>query len=187
MAKWIDYRRELMKLDPENCVFVDETGCLLNMSRLYGRSPIGERACSDRPANKGKRISLIGALGFEGLLDCFCFEGTMNGSVFAYYIEHFLVKDLRPGMTVVFDNASPHKDEDALELIENAGAEILLLPPYRPELNPIEYCWSKMKSFLSKFKARTKEALYEGYSLAIELIDSEMARACFRHCRAFKP
>lgn len=152
------------------------------MTPLYGRSPKGERAYDTRPVAKGTRISMIGALSFRGLLDCMCFDGTLNGTVFAYYVENFLSGFLSPGKAVIMDNASPHKNEEALNMIEDKGAEILFLPPYCPELNPIEYCWSTIKKFLGKMKPRTVNELYDGYSMSLNLIDAEMARSCFRHC-----
>jgi transposase len=152
------------------------------MTSLYGRSLRGERACGERPASKGQRISMIGALDINGLLDCMCFGGTLNGTVFSYYIENFLMKYLAPGKTVIFDNASPHKNQEALNLIEKSGADILFLPSYCPDLNPIEFCWSKIKHFLRNLKARTAEELYRGYADSLKLIDSKMAAACFRHC-----
>lgn len=152
------------------------------MTKLYGRSLRGERACGERPTAKSERISMIGALDRNGLLDCMCFGGTLNGTVFSYYVEFFLLKYLSPGVNVILDDASPHKNEEALNLIEKAGAEVLFLPPYCPELNPIEFCWSKIKEFLSRLKIRTAEELYKGYADSLKLIDSKMAAACFRHC-----
>ena len=171
-----------MFLAPEDCIFIDETGCCLNTIPLFGRSFRGKRVYAERPASKGKRVSMIGALSRDGLVDCMCFQGTLNGTVFTYYVDNFLLKFLRPGKTVIMDNASPHKNEEALKLIKDSGANILFLPPYCPELNPIEYCWSKIKNFIGKLKPRTVEELYEGYSLSLELISSNMAQACFRHC-----
>ncbi len=152
------------------------------MTPLYGRSLRGQRACGERPTAKGERISMIGASDINGLPDCMCFSGTLNGTVFSYYVENFLMKHLSPGKTVIPDNASPHKNEEALNLIEKSGARVLFLPPYCPDLNPIEFCWSKIKNFLSRLRIRTAEELYKGYADSLKLIDSKMAAACFRHC-----
>ena len=152
------------------------------MTPLYGRSFRGERLLSGRPTAKGERISIIGALDRDGLLDCMCFNGALNGTVFFYYVEHFSATHLSPGKNVISDNASPHKNEDALNFIEESGSKVLCSPPYYPDLNPIEFCRSKVKTFLRKLNIRTSKELYKGYADSLKLIDSKMAAACFRHC-----
>ncbi len=179
-TKWTGYFFELIRFSPEQAVFIDETGTCPNMTPLSGRSPKGEGAYDTRPPAKG--ISMIGALSFRGLLDRVCFGGTLDGTVSAYYIEKFPSGPPRPGRAVIMDNASPHKNEEAPDLVENTGAEILFPPPCRPELNPIEYRRSKINNFLGKMKPRTADELYDGCSMSLNLIDADMARSCFRHC-----
>lgn len=110
-----------------------------------------------------------------------CFQGVLNGTVFAYYVDNFLLKFLRPGKTVITDNASPHKNKEAHKFIKDSGANILFLPPYCPELNPIEHCRSKIKNFIGKLKPRTEEELDEGYSLSSELISSMISLSLHHH------
>lgn len=152
------------------------------MAFNYAWSPIGERAFFAKPTSKGERISVVGAIKYDGLLNAFCFEGTLNSLAFAYYVENFLVKDLSPGKVVVLDNASSHKNEETLSMIKNKGVDILFLPPYCPELNPIEHCWSVVKSFLRKLMPRGKEELCQGWSEGLKLITPDLTKSCFRHC-----
>jgi transposase len=154
----------------------------LNMTRAYGRAPQGERAYAEKPTAQGERISTISALSMTGLLPTMCFEGTLNGLVFVHYVEHFLLPHLNPGKVVILDNASPHKCEEAMELIEQTGAKVVFLPPYCPELNPIEYGWSKIKNYLKKKVARTKDQLYDAISEALNIITPHDSYAYFRHC-----
>ncbi len=115
-----------------------------------------------KPTGPGRRISTIGALGVEGLKTAMCFEGTWNGEVFLQFLDQFLVPILRPGQIVLLDNAKAHQVAGVRERIEGTGARVLYLPPYSPDLNPIEMAWSKVKQFLRKAQARTLEARLRG-------------------------
>jgi transposase len=141
---------------------VDEMGAAVNLTPLYGRSPTGERVYGAKPTGPGKRISTVGALGLGGLTSAMCFEGTLTGEVFLQFLDEFLVPGLKPGQIVILDNAKAHKVEGVRERIEGAGARVLYLPPYSPDLNPIEMAWSKVKQFLRKAQARTVEARLRG-------------------------
>jgi transposase len=178
----VEYRTEVTQHKSEELIFIDETGAVLNLTPSYARSPEGERTYAPKPTAKGSRISTIGALTTTGFSSAFCFEGTLNGDVFLYYVEHFLLPHLTPGKVVILDNAAAHQDEEALELIEQTGATVLFLPPYCPELNPIEYSWSKIKNFLRKHAARTKEHLYQALSEALKIITIQDIQAYFKHC-----
>lgn len=111
-----------------------------------------------------------------------CFQGTLTGEVFAYFAQHFLAPVLDANKVLVLDNASPHKNDRALKIIQNTGAKVLFLPPYSPEMNPIEYAWAKVKSLLKKFAPRTLDQLYESWDLSLLSIDSSLAKNCFLHC-----
>ena len=161
---------------------MDEFGNSLNETLAFARSPKGHRAPAEKPTSPGKRISTIGALMSKGLATSMCFEGTLNGYVFLYFVEFFLLQNLDESKVVILDNASPHYNEEALDLIRSTGAKIIFLPPYRPELNPIEYCWAIIKNFIRKIKPRTVEDLYETISKGLNLIDSALAKSCFQHC-----
>ena len=137
-------------------------GAVLNLTPLYGRSPQGERVYGAKPTGPGRRISTIGALGVEGLKTAMCFEGTLNGEGFLQFLDQFLVPILRPGQIVLLDNAKAHQVAGVRERIEGTGARVLYLPPYSPDLNPIEMAWSKVKQFLRKAQARTLEARLRG-------------------------
>jgi transposase len=154
----------------------------VNLRLSYGRAPQGERAYAEKPTAKGERISTIGALSMAGLLPAMCFEGTLNGLVFLHYVDHFLRPHLQAGKVVILDNAAAHKCEEAREIIEQTGAKVLFLPPYCPELNPIEYGWSKIKNFLKKKAVRTKDQLYDALSAALNIITPQDSQAYFRHC-----
>ena len=125
---------------------------------------------------------MLGALTINGLEEGFLFEGSVDGENFLYFIKNHLVSILKPGQIVIFDNVSTHFTEGVEEAICSAGAELLLLPPYSPDLSPIEECWSKVKNSLRKAAARTKEALYQSISEAFSQISKEDALGWFKHC-----
>jgi transposase len=112
-----------------------------------------------------------------------CFEGTWNGTVFLYFLEHFLGPLLKPGQCVILDNASPHNVEGVRELIESTGASSLYLPPYSPDYNAIEWAWSKVKAYLRKEKARTVDALYQALAQALDTISPADALHFVQHAR----
>jgi len=152
------------------------------MSLAYGRAPLGDRVYDSKPTAKGDRISTIGALSIKEMMASMCFEGTLDSHVFTYYIQHFLLPYLAEGKVVIIDNCSAHKTEEVIELIESTGAKVLFLPPYCPEMNPIEYCWAKIKNFLKKQKARTKDALYKTIAEALKIITKQDIQGYFSHC-----
>jgi transposase len=156
-------------------------GACLDLCPLYSRSTKGQRAYGTQPTFRGARISTGGALGIEGLKTALCFEGTLNAEVFLFFLHHFLLPLLRPGDLVLLDNAKAHHVEQVRELIEQAGAQVVYLPPYSPDLNPIELVWSKVKHLLRKAQARTKEALYQAIAEALQTISPRDARAFFHH------
>lgn len=156
-------------------------GAVLNLTLEYGWAPKGQRAYGEKPTSRGQRISTLGALSSPGLVTAMCFEGTLNGAVFLYFLEHFLCPQLKPGQCVILDNAAAHHVEGVAELIEQTGAELLYLPPYSPDLNPIEMAWSQVKHRLRKAQARTKKALYEALAQALHTLTPEQAKAYLGH------
>jgi transposase len=162
-------------------IFLDELGATLNLTLDYGRSVRGQRVYGYKPTARGQRISTIGALSGQGLETALCFEGTLNGAVFVYFLEHFLGPLLKPGQVVVVDNARAHQVAEAVELIAATGARVCYLPPYSPDLNPIELAWSKVKQSLRKAQARTREALYEALSQALDTLTPANAQGYFKH------
>lgn len=160
-------------------------GVGLNLSPLYGRAPLGLRVYDEQPVAKGKRISMIAALSTRGIETALNVEGTLNGALFLYFLRHFLCPLLSKGDTVVLDNASPHKVADVRAMIEETGARIVYLPPYHPDLNPVELAWNKMKQSLRKQRPRTSEALYSAYADALAGITKRDAGRFFDHAMGF--
>lgn len=167
---------------PEKLIFIDETGVTLNMTSVYGRSLKGKRVTGACPVSRGKRISTIGAMSSRRSEACMTFEGTLNGELFLSYLSNFLCPTLKKGQIVITDNARVHKVKGVKELIESKGAELLYLPPYSPELSPIEMCWSELKNFLKKAEARTEEFLNEALSAALNMITENDCKGWFGHC-----
>jgi transposase len=141
----------------QNLVFVDETVASTKMTRLYGRCPRGERLVASVPWGHWKTTTFIGALRQEGLVGPCAFDGPMNGEKFRAWVEQFVVPELRKGDIVVLDNLSSHKVAGVRKAIENAGARLLYLPSDRPDLNPIEQWFAKLKALLRKAAARTRQ------------------------------
>lgn len=185
----IEYTEEIEKIDRDRLFFIDEMGANMNhsplYSPLYGRAPSDERVYDDTPAAKGQRISMVGALTTSGMEAAFNFTGTMTGTVFLYFLEHFLCPLLSEGDYVVMDNTSVHKVDDVRHFIEKTGAKLIYLPPYSPELNPIELAWNKMKTHIRKQRARTFDQLYEVYAEALEAITMTDSRKFVAHAMGF--
>jgi transposase len=125
---------------------------------------------------------MIGALDVNGVRAMMTVEGATDGEVFETFLERVLLRKLKPGDIVVLDNVGAHKTAEVRRLVRAAGARVLFLPPYSPDLNPIELCWSKLKALLREFGARTSEALDDAIRRAMDLIDSGDAAAWFSHC-----
>jgi len=139
-------------------VFMDECGVNTNMSRRYARSLQGERAYDAIPLNRGKATTIISSVRLDGKKVPMMMDGAMNGLRFKDYVENHLVPTLHQGDIVVMDNLPTHKVSDIREAIEAVGAHLVYLPPYSPDLNPIEAMWSKIKAILRKVKALTQNA-----------------------------
>jgi len=169
-------------IDPRQLVFVDESGATTEMTRRYGRAPCGERAREATPAGHWRTLTLLGAMTTEGLLATMTIESPTDGDVFVAYLDQVLCPRLQPGHIVVMDNLAAHKVAGVRERIEAAGAQLLYLPPYSPDFNPIEKCWGKVKQSLRSAKARTLEALEAAVGEALTTITPQNASAWFRHC-----
>jgi transposase len=152
------------------------------MTRLYGRAPRGHRVVGSIPKNWGHNVTLLAALSTTGVEATMTIEGATDTDVFCAYISEVLSPTLRTGDIVVMDNLSAHKAQRVRELIEARGARVMYLPPYSPDFNPIERCWSKIKTYLRAAKARTSERLDEAIKRAFETVTEADARAWFKHC-----
>ena len=146
-------------LDARSLVFVDEMGTNTSLSPLYGWSKKGQRAYCSVPRNRGKNTTLLSSMSTEGMGPSLAVEGATDTKVFETYVERVLAPTLREEQVVVMDNLSSHKGERVRELIEQRGCELLYLPAYSPDFNPIEEAFSKMKGLLRKVEARSREAL----------------------------
>jgi transposase len=168
-------------LASKNLVFLDEFGANLAMAPRYGRSPAGRRVYVKRPASRGKNKTFAGALTAEGPVAVKALPGSATVQNFTNWVREDLCPVLRPGQVVVMDNLRSHHREEVAALINARGASVLFIPPYSPEFNSIEECWSKIKSFLRKARARTEEALIEAVRMALETISSKDAIGWFHH------
>jgi transposase len=162
--------------------FVDEAGVNLAMTRLYGRAPTGERVIGSVPQNYGPTVTMLGALGVQGLHAVMTVDGATDTDVFRTYVRQVLGPMLTPGEIVVMDNLGAHKAVGVQQALARRGARLLYLPPYSPDLSPIEPCWSKVKTVLRKAKARTREALDMAITGALATITDADAHGWFRHC-----
>ena len=169
-------------LDARSLVFVDEMGTNISLSPLYGWSKKGQRAYCSVPRNRGKNTTVLASMSVEGMGPSLAVEGATTTRVFETYVERVLAPTLREGQVVVMDNLSAHKGERVRELIEGRGCDLLYLPSYSPDLNPIEEAFSKIKGLLRKIEARSREALLEALGVAISAITDQDAHGFFEHC-----
>lgn len=176
------YREDITAVKAEDLVFLDETGINIAMTRLYARAPRGERACGSAPKNWKKNVTVLGAMSLGGLQAVMSVQGGTDKAVFLTFICKVLVPQLWKGAVVIMDNLSAHKDKRVREAIEKVEAKLVYLPSYSPDYNPIEHCWSKLKTYLRSRKARTYEALDEALSAGIETISGKDAMGWFAHC-----
>lgn len=183
----VKQRREEWKIwqssiDLARLVFIDESGAKTNMTRLRGRAKKGRRVVDCAPHGHWGTTTMISSIRADGSTACMVIEGAASGEVFREYVRHVLMPELRLGDIVVLDNLPAHKDTEALGLIESAGAEVSFLPPYSPDLNPIENMWSKVKEFLRSAKARTFDALVQAIATALKRVAAQDAVNWFAHC-----
>jgi transposase len=157
-------------------------GSNLALTRLYGRAAPGERIAEGVPQNYGENVTTLAAIGTGGVQAPMTVNGAVDGAVFLAYVREVLCPTLAEGDIVVLDNLKAHKVAGIREAIEARGARLEYLPPYSPDFNPIEKCWSKLKTYLRRVKARTREALEAALKEALLTITEADARAWFAHC-----
>lgn len=166
---------------PESLLFVDECGVHTSLAPIYGYAPKGERLYLPVPRNRGKNTTLLSSMTVEGMGPSLAVEGATTAAVFEAYIEKILVPSLSPTQIVVMDNLGAHRPARIRELIEEAGCELLYLPPYSPDFNPIEEAFAKIKAILRRVAARGKEALVKAMGEALYAVSSEDALGYFEH------
>jgi transposase len=169
-------------LDPEKVVFVDETGANTKMTRTHGRAPVGQRVVGVVPHGHWKTTTFVAALRSEGLVAPMVLDGAMTGDVFVAYAEQVLVPALRPGDIVVMDNLVCHKRAAAVRAIERAGCSVAYLPPYSPDLNPIELAFAKVKARLRAAELRTIDKIEAYFGTVHDEFGKDECRNYLRHC-----
>jgi transposase len=169
-------------IEARRLVFVDECGANISLVPLYAWSRRGERAPAKAPRNWGKNVTLLSSMSLYGMGPSLTVEGPTTRGVFEVYLEEVLAPTLWPGQVVVMDNLSAHKGGRVREIIEGRGCELIYLPPYSPDLNPIEEAFAKLKSLLRRSGARSREALVEAMGAALNAITITDTRGFFGHC-----
>ncbi len=165
-------------------VFLDESGAKTNMTRLYGRALRGERCVDHSPHGHWKTMTMLSAIRDEGVIEgaTVVVDGAMDGDTFLNYVERCLVPSLRSGDVVVMDNLASHKVRGVREAIESAGCDLWYLPPYSPDLNPIEKLWSKVKSWLRRVWATTFDGLSDAVADALRAVKPDECANYFASC-----
>jgi transposase len=169
---------------PDDLIFPDESGLDTRLTRAFARAPKGQRAIGRVPGGHWRRLTILGALARDGLIAAMTVAAATTTQVFLAFVEQVLIPALRarPGALLVMDNLAPHKAAAVRAAFDSAGLAHRYLPPYSPDLNPIEPAWSKLKGFLRAKAARTIEALNAALPEALATITPQDAQAWFRHC-----
>jgi transposase len=182
-AKREEWRAEVVPaLAPAKLVFIDETWAKTNMARTHGYAPRGERLVGAAPHGHWHTTTFVGALTTRGFIAPMVVGGAVNGDVFRAYVEQVLVPELRRGDVVVMDNLGSHTVAGVRAAIEGAGCRLLFLPPYSPDLNPIENAFSKLKRLLRKAAERTVDGLWSAIGRLLDRFSPAECRNYFRHC-----
>jgi transposase len=177
-----DWEQCLPGLDLDRLVFFDESGVNTLMARTCGRAPKGKRLVDSAPAGRYQTLTLMSAVRLDGVVAPMLLDGPVNAQTFAGYVEECLVPALEPGDILIMDNLPAHKSARITKAVEDAGCTLVYLPPYSPDLNPIENMWSKVKAILRKTAARTSEALLDGVDKALRAITFDDCAGYFQHC-----
>ena len=174
--------RRFVPLD--SLVFLDESGAQSDMTRLYGRAPVGQRCHDHTPHGHWKTTTLLSAIRLDGVIEeaTVIVDGPMNADTFEAYTEYCLAPSLREGDVVVMDNLGSHKSTATRQAIEAADAELWFLPPYSPDLNPIEKLWSKVKAWLRRVCARTFDAIGEQLARVLRTVSPNECSNYFKSC-----
>lgn len=166
----------------QDVVVLDESHATTTFTRLRGRSPRHQRLVGRVPHGHWKKLTMLGAITIRGVLAAATIDAATDADVFRTYIDEVLVPVLRPGMVVVMDNLPAHKVQGIRQSIESAGCRLVYLPPYSPDLSPIENIWSKIKQILRTLKAREIPELYKGIESALAAVTAQDCRNCFQAC-----
>ena len=176
------WRRQTRHVKRKRFVFLDESGAKTNMKRLYGWASKAKRLVDAVPGGHWAATTMLSAIRSDRVATAMVTDGPVDGLVFLGFVEHFLVPVLHPGDIVVMDNLNSHKVKGVREAIEAVGAEVWYLPPYSPDLNPIEQMWSKVKAVLRRLARRTTKALYRAVGHALRQVTADECRNYFANC-----
>ena len=177
-----EWQNEQSRIDLSKLVFLDETGASTNMARRYGWAPRGQRCVSSVPHGHWKTTTFLAGLRRDGLTAPLVVDGPMDGVTFLAYVQDFLCPTLMPGDIVIADNLGSHKVTGVREAIEAVGASLRYLPPYSPDLNPIEKLFAKLKTLLRKAAIRTVDALWEYIGTLVDIFTQEECSNYFASC-----
>jgi len=177
-----EWQEKQSGVDVANTYWLDESSINSGMTRLYGRAFSNERVNDYVPDVRFERTSVIGALGKNGIIAPLTYKGTLNSQLFGIYVEEMLAPSMKKGDTLILDNLSPHKVKNVLKPLEDKGINVVFLPAYSPDFNPIELAWSKIKAFLRKVKARDSANLISAIADALDSISLNDIEAWIRHC-----
>lgn len=177
-----EYWEQVKDIDPENLVFLDETGVLLGLTRTHARSRQGSRVYDLKPFYRGARVTVIGAISVNKVVALMTLDGSMDGDAFQVFIKQCLVPQLWENAVVVMDNLPAHKSAAIEPLIKAVGANVLNLSPYSPDFNPIELWWSQLKSFLRQFSPTTTKMVDVLIATALDLVNPKHLRNWFTNC-----
>ena len=179
-----EFCAKLAGLDPRRLVFVDESEANTAMTRTHGRAPVGQRVYTNTPG-RWESITMTCGLRLSGVTAPLAFRGATNTDIFETYVQEVLVPELKPGDVVIWDNLKPHKSEEAIEAIEATGARVEPLPPWSPDLSPIEEMVSKVKGVMRSAAARTTDAVYWAFASALDQVTLEDIAGWFQSRAAY--
>mgnify|MGYP003341686910 CR=1 FL=1 len=180
-ARRDQWRQTQRGWDPEHLVFLDETWAKTNLSRTHGRAPAGQRLIAKVPHGHWKTTTFLAGLRASGWIAPLVIDGAINGALFLNYVRQHLAPALQPGDILILDNLASHKVCGVREEIESVGAQVLYLPPYSPDLNPIELAFSKLRRLLRSQAARTVDALWQACGNVLQEFSPTEIRNYFRH------
>lgn len=176
------WRVRMEEIEASRLVFVDESGAKTNMTRLRGRAPRGHRVYDSAPHGHWHTTTMLSSMRLDGSTACMVVDGATDTDVFMAYVQNVLIPSLRQGDIVVMDNLAPHKSPAIFQAIQEAGAQLLYLPPYSPDFNPIEKMWSKLKEKLRALAARTQQELLDAIANALQSVTASDAQGWFTSC-----